>query len=511
MKKPDAALNLALPVACAIAASDCSGHAGVQCDLRVMQDLGVHGASVISGLTAQNSQAVSHIEPASKQSFAAQLDAIRQDLSVQAIKIGLLLSADQVVQAAQFARQVDCAVIVDPVLSSTTGTDFSSQAQLQAYSTLIAAADLITPNIPEAQRLLNRQIQTDDDMIAAAAQLRQMGAQAVLLKGGHRDECVGVSDHVLDYFDDGTHQVWLRQPRLISEHTRGTGCTLASAIASFVAQGKRLPDAVVLASAYVHQGISRGFAIGQKHGRLANTGWPQDYCHYPAVSNTPQGFDQPAFASCNTHLLGLYPIVNSVEWLDRLLALGITTLQLRVKSLDQGYLDTVIGRAVALGRQYNARVFINDHWQLAIKHQAYGVHLGQEDMDTAPLKTIQASGLRLGLSSHSEYEWLRAANFNPSYIAMGSVFPTGTKTVRTIGLANLTAWCQVLASTFPLVAIGGITHNNLEEVLRCGVGSAAVVSAIRTDHHYAQSVKHLQDKFKAGAGARLPTDRPQKP
>lgn len=502
--------SLKKPVVCCISASDSSGHAGHQCDLRVVQDLGTHGVSVISGLTAQNSRTISQVEITSAQSFAAQMSALTDDISIETVKVGLLLSADQVEQTAAFADSFSGDVIVDPVLASTTGTEFNSAELLNAYPALLASTSLLTPNIPEAEKLLGTVLNTDEDVIAATIQLRNMGAKAVLLKGGHRGQSPD-DRYVYDYFDDGEHQFWLRQTRLESVNTRGTGCALASAIASFVAQGKPMIDAVVLANAYVHQGIHSGFAIGQGNGLLGNKGWPSEFTYYPAIAASIDGFDQPAFASCDTQALGIYPIVDSLEWLERLLALGIKTIQLRVKDIDYNHLDLIIKRAVELGKQYDARLFINDYWQLAIEHQAYGVHLGQEDMDEAQLQEIQQSGLRLGLSSHGEYEWLRAANFKPSYIAMGSVFPTKTKTVHTIGLDNLKAWSRVLAPHFPLVAIGGITRQNLKSVVQCGVGSVAVVSAIRTDQHYRQSVEQLQAEFTSGLARAPVTELPQTP
>lgn len=503
-------VNHKKPVVCCISASDSSGHAGHQCDLRVVQDLGTHGVSVITGLTAQNSQTISDIEVTSAKSFAAQLSALTDDISINAVKVGLLLSADQIDQTARFANSFSGDVIVDPVLASTSGTDFNSVELLNAYPALLASTSLLTPNIPEAEKLLGTALKTDEDVVAATVQLRNMGAKAVLLKGGHRDQSPD-SKYVYDYFDDGEHKFWLRQTRLETVNTRGTGCALASAIASFVAQGKAMVDAVVLANAYVHQGIHSGFAIGKGNGLLGNGGWPSDFLYYPAIADSPENFDLPTFPSCGTQQLGIYPIVDSLEWLERLLKLGINTIQLRVKDLDCGHLETMIRQAIELGKHFDARLFINDHWQLAIEHQAYGVHLGQEDMDDAQLQAIQQSGLRLGLSSHSEYEWLRAANFKPSYIAMGSVFPTKTKTVHTIGLDNLKAWSQVLAPHFPLVAIGGITQQNLARVVQCGVGSVAVVSAIRTDQHYQQSVEQLQAELTSGLAASSITELLQTP
>lgn len=486
-------------IVCAISASDSSGHAGHQCDLRVIQDLGAHAVSVISGLTAQNSQRVCHIEVTSPASFAAQIASLREDLHIRALKTGLLLSADQAEQVAAFAHSSDCPLIVDPVLSATTGTDFAAAEQLQACPQLLAAADLLTPNLPEAERLLGVTLSSADAIVAATKTLRAMGCKAVLIKGGHRTD--NRSDdfdpgYCYDYYDDGDQPFWLRQPRLHTSNSRGTGCALASAIASFVALGKALRDALVLANAYVHQGLLAGFAIGQGRGLLGQCGWPEDFASFPVLATSLEEFDRAAFARCDSRQLGLYPLAGSVESLERLLRLGVTTLQLRLKDIPEGELEHHISTAVKLGKEYGARVFINDHWQLAIRCDAYGVHLGQEDLRLADLAAIQRAGLRLGLSSHSEYEWLRAASCKPSYIAMGSVFPTRTKSVHTIGLDNLHRWCQVLAPHFPLVAVGGITLDTVDEVLACGVDSVALVSALQPDQpQLGERLRDWQQRF----------------
>lgn len=479
-------------IVCAISASDSSGHAGHQCDLRVIQDLGAHGVSVISGLTAQNSLRVSHVEVTPAHSFAAQMVSLREDLPIAVIKTGLLFSARQLQQVVAFAQSTRSTLVVDPVLTTTSGTDFASAELLAAYVLLIAETDLLTPNIPETERLLGTTICADEDVIAAAAALRRMGTKAVLIKGGHR---AGHASYVYDYYDDGEQRFWLRQPRLRTDHSRGTGCALASAIATFIAHGKSIHDAVVLGNAYLHQSLLAGFAIGRGKGLLGQNGWPDQFEHYPALVDSPQAFDPPAFAPCDTHQLGLYPVVDSLEWLERLLQAGATTLQLRLKQVSGEALEQNIGAAVSLGRRYQARVFINDHWQLAIQYGAYGVHLGQEDLEQADLATIRCSGLRLGISSHSEYEWLRAARYQPSYIAMGSVFATQTKTVHTIGLTNLHVWSRILAPHFPLVAIGGITLDNVQQVLESGVGSVAVVSALSPNPQLEQNVRRWQALF----------------
>lgn len=178
--------------------------------------------------------------------------------------------------------------------------------------------------------------------------------------------------------------------------------------------------------------------------------------------------------------LGLYPVVDTVEWIARLLDAGVKTLQLRVKDLPDEDVEPAITAAIALGKKYQARLFINDYWRLAVKHQAYGVHLGQEDLDTADLEAIRQAGLRLGVSTHDDTEMARAVAVNPSYIALGHIFPTQTKDMPSApqGLEELTRHIRQLDGSFPTVAIGGISIDRAQSVLDCGVGSIAVVSAI---------------------------------
>jgi len=179
------------------------------------------------------------------------------------------------------------------------------------------------------------------------------------------------------------------------------------------------------------------------------------------------------------HRLGLYPVVDSVEWIARLLEAGVTTIQLRIKDLPDDHVEDDIAAAIGLGKQYHARLFINDYWQLAIKHGAYGVHLGQEDLDTTDLAAIHRAGLRLGVSTHDDAELARAIAVKPSYIALGHIFPTQTKEMPSApqGLAELKRHVAELGD-YPTVAIGGIGIDRVAAVLDCGVGSVAVVSAI---------------------------------
>ncbi|WP_413736611.1 thiamine phosphate synthase [Sodalis sp. RH21] len=194
--------------------------------------------------------------------------------------------------------------------------------------------------------------------------------------------------------------------------------------------------------------------------------------------------------------LGLYPVVDSLVWIVRLLDAGVRTLQLRIKDQPESVVEPDIEAAILLGRQYQARIFINDYWRLAIKHGAYGVHLGQEDLDTADLAAIQRAGLRLGLSTHDDRELARARTLRPSYIALGHIFPTQTKIMpsQPQGLADLARLVAGLRGV-STVAIGGIGIDEVDDVLRCGVGGVAVVSAITKANDWRLATAALLQKI----------------
>jgi thiamine-phosphate pyrophosphorylase len=189
--------------------------------------------------------------------------------------------------------------------------------------------------------------------------------------------------------------------------------------------------------------------------------------------------------------VGFYPVVPTAAWVERLLGWGVRTIQLRAKAADHapaGLAIEVIA-AIEAGRAVpGAQVFINDHWQLALAAGAYGVHLGQEDLDTADIEALRSAGIRLGLSTHTPDELARAKAAQPSYLAIGPIYPTTLKVMpyEPVGLAHLSEWAK-LAAPFPVVAIGGISLERLPGVMSCGVDGAAVVSAVTlaADPHHA--------------------------
>ncbi|WP_416189872.1 thiamine phosphate synthase [Neisseria sp. CCUG17229] len=191
--------------------------------------------------------------------------------------------------------------------------------------------------------------------------------------------------------------------------------------------------------------------------------------------------------------LKFYAVVPTADWVERMVKAGADTVQLRNKDLSGEALYCEIERCVAACQGSDTQLFINDHWEMAVKAGAYGVHLGQEDMDTADLAAIEAAGLRLGLSTHSVSELDRALSVNPSYVASGAIFPTTTKQMPTApqGLDNLRQYVQQAGDT-PVVAIGGIDLNNAREVLATGVASLAVVRAVTEAADPETAVKAFQ-------------------
>lgn len=196
--------------------------------------------------------------------------------------------------------------------------------------------------------------------------------------------------------------------------------------------------------------------------------------------------------------LGLYVIVDSYEWIERLIHAGVKTLQIRIKDRSPEQAEEEIARCIALAKQHQVRLFVDDFWQLATKYQAYGVHLGQEDLLTADLNAIQQAGLRLGVSTHNREEIELVLPLRPSYIALGHIFPTQSKIMPSApqGIANLAAQVKDLGN-IPTVAIGGITASHFADVLATGVGSIAVISAVTQADDWQSAVKNLLNYFDA--------------
>ncbi|MHB1947263.1 MAG: thiamine phosphate synthase [Gammaproteobacteria bacterium] len=480
------------PICWTIAGSDSGGGAGIQADLHTFQALGVHGCSVIAALTAQNSVAVQQIEFVSKDMINAQVLALISDLPPRAIKMGMLGSLTTLQTLLPFLDKISAPIIYDPVLYASTG-DHLHDEDIRDYLLrhFLSRVTLLTPNVMEAQWLLGKSILTNDDIEKAAHELLQFGPSAVLIKGGHAPS---QKDFCQDFWTNGKEQAWLSSTRILSTHRHGGGCTLSSAITACLALDYPLIDALVIAKAYVNQGLRLAHPIGKGPGAIAHQDWPTQQNDFPQMSQSYHLF-HTQFPSCGPEPLGFYPIVDNAAWVERLVRQGVKTIQLRIKNISPDKVEQELKISIKLATKYNVRLFINDYWQLAIKLGAYGVHLGQEDLLTADLSALQKAGLRLGISTHSYSEIARAHAVRPSYIAIGPIYPTTTKKMPFApqGLLNLKRYCNTL--NYPIVAIGGISRESLHDVLQTGVDGVAVISAITSAAHPDTEIKRWVDYF----------------
>lgn len=271
----------AIPRVLTIAGSDSGGGAGIQADLKTLTSLGVFGASVITALTAQNTLGVQGVHVPPTAFVKQQLDSVFTDIGFSVVKTGMLPNADIIKVVAEAVREYNVStLIVDPVLVASSGDALvSGDSSLTAIvSDLLPIATLVTPNIPEAVRLTGKAIHTLSDVRQACVDIFAMGCRNVLLKGGHLGEDASRGERVsvdeidptvaTDILYDGMEFQAFTKPRIDSENTHGTGCTLASAIAAEMAKGQTLNKAVVLAKEYVYDGMQQGFRIGHGHGPL---------------------------------------------------------------------------------------------------------------------------------------------------------------------------------------------------------------------------------------------------
>ncbi|MEM8539853.1 MAG: bifunctional hydroxymethylpyrimidine kinase/phosphomethylpyrimidine kinase [Pseudomonadota bacterium] len=254
------------PIALTIAGSDSGGGAGIQADLKAFSANGAYGASVITAITAQNTTAVTAVHEIPAEIVAAQIDAVLSDIDVDAIKLGMLFSAPIIEGTAECLKSFKGPIIADPVMIAKSGDKLLQDEAVDAMiQNILPIADLLTPNLPEAARLLGvDEAVSLDDMIAQGQQLLTMGPNAVLMKGGH-----SASDVCTDVLVDASGVVAaLEAPRVNTTNTHGTGCTYSAAIAAHMAQGDGLKQALTAAHNYLQAAIkaANNIHIGHGHG-----------------------------------------------------------------------------------------------------------------------------------------------------------------------------------------------------------------------------------------------------
>ena len=472
---------MATPVVWSIAGSDSGAGAGLQADLRAFDAFALHGCTAVAAITAQNSVGVERVEPVAADVLDAQLAALAADMPPSAVKTGLLGSAENVRCVAAWVdrlrRDRPVALVVDPVWRATTGADLASGALREALlRELLPRATVITPNRAEAAWLLGWDAVAMSSPAAveqAGAALRALGPQAVVVTGGDAG-----GQRSLDWIDTPEATGWLALPRVATPHHHGSGCVFAASMAAALALDFCAADAAVIAKMSTTQALRSAIPAGRGAGAVRpQRGFGLQADAMPSLM-ARANLQPQAFAALADPHLGLYAVVDSAAWVERVLAAGVRTVQLRIKEGAHDELSREVLRSVQAARRVQAQLFVNDHWQLAIEHGAYGVHLGQEDLQTADLDALRSAGTRLGISSHCYWEVCRAHALRPSYIACGPIHATTTKDMPwwPQGAGNLAYWSNLLRT--PVVAIAGMDEARSTEAVRCGAAGVAVLRGI---------------------------------
>ena len=519
--------SVRLPVVWCIGGVDSSGGAGITRDAITLADLSVHACVLTTQLTVQSNQHLLSKESMSASALNQQWQVLYEDTPPRAIKIGAIANDEQaLLLCARIHSLIKPRpfVIWDPVQASSSGGMLSDLSE-SVVDELLNTVDLVTPNIDELAWLSNLPVNDDTSLASAINRLIGKGAKGVYVKGGHADW----QTQVYDTFVCESHTLHFSQPIINNGKLRGTGCMLASAIAAFIVNEYCIEDALTLANAYVCEVRRRTLCETDKYSAKAHNNEANLPTHFPQTNGFPAhaasfpkvSFHQGSAVSYNKNLslgnlsnsdvssesaqdniahfptlthknLGIYPVVDSVEWLARLWPTGVKIIQLRVKEGSQQDIRQQIKDAIELVEHTNCQLFINDYWELAIELGAYGVHLGQEDLDTADLNAIRNAGIRLGISTHGFAEIQRVRALNPSYIALGHIFPTNTKDMlsKPQGLERLAKYVK-LCEGILTVAIGGINLSRISDVAKTGVDGIAVVSAITHAEHPLQAYQAL--------------------
>jgi hydroxymethylpyrimidine/phosphomethylpyrimidine kinase len=247
-----------------IAGSDCSGGAGIQADLKTIMAHQCYGMSVITALTAQNTTGVYGISVVSSEFVKQQLECIFKDIFPDAIKIGMVVNFDIIdVIVNQIKKYEPKNIVLDPVMVSTSGSQLLSDDAIEALtSKLMPLADLITPNIPEAEKICGFSINSHEGMLTAGHIICEKTGTPILIKGGHLIECAD------DLLVDNTNDYWFKGSKINNPNTHGTGCTLSSSIAAHLALGNSMAESIEKAKAYISGALESGFDLGKGSGPL---------------------------------------------------------------------------------------------------------------------------------------------------------------------------------------------------------------------------------------------------
>ncbi len=476
-----------------IAGSDPSGGAGLQADLKTFSALGVYGATAITAVTVQNTVKVKYVHALPPQVVYDQIVAVMEDIHPDAVKIGMVNDAatlDAIVRALTEYRPEY--LVVDPVMVSTSGCALMQADALSVMKErLLPMADIVTPNLPEAWTLAG----TDSSVDEAAQAILRLGVKALLIKGGHA-EGKTKTDYLYINGNDGVRRTELAAETVDTVNTHGTGCTLSSAIAALLARGMGMEEAVSSAKRYLTEALRAGadVKVGEGHGPV---------CHFYKTDEGETGslirrysykfkYDKGNLLTPSserykaarlqfiTHFTDKYTYFDSA-----MLALkgGCRWIQLRMKDADEAEIEDMARRILPECRRHGAVFIIDDHVELAKRVGADGVHLGKNDMPVNEARRILGGDFIIGGTANTFEDVQRLASQGADYIGCGPFrFTTTKKNLAPMlgadGYKRIVAQMKEHGISLPIVAIGGITNDDIPQIMATGVTGIALSGSI---------------------------------
>ena len=459
-----------------IAGSDSSGGAGIQADIKTISALGCYAATAITAITVQNTLGVYGVQAVSPDIVAGQIRAVMDDVEPLAVKIGMVNDAETIRVIAETLRKYDVRhIVIDPVMVSTSGSPLMSPQAKEVFMTaLMPMATILTPNIPEAMAL---------GFVDDGGRISNTAHCPVLMKGGHAEE---KTDRLYDA--DGLLIRSYSAKSVDTRNTHGTGCSLSSAIASFLACGYVLEEAIGMAKEWISKAIASGakVSIGHGHG-------PINHFHSPI----PQRIIQECSSSSN-ELLGPKKVlgINRLQYITHTngkngyldgarLALegGCRWIQLRMKDASDEEVRAVASELISLCRFYGATLILDDRVYLAKELDVEGVHLGKMDMPIAEARAILGEGKIIGGTANTFEDIVSIAKSGADYVGCGPFRFTTTKeklspTLGLGGYREIISKMRMAGINIPIVAIGGITAADVRDIMSTGVDGIAVSGAI---------------------------------
>lgn len=489
-----------------IAGSDPSGGAGLQADLKTFSALGVYGATAITAVTVQNTVKVKYVHALPPQVVYDQIAAVMEDIHPDAVKIGMVNDAatlGAIVRA--LTEYKPKYLVVDPVMVSTSGCALMQEDALSVMKErLLPMADIVTPNLPEARTLAG----TDSSVDEAAQAILRLGVKALLIKGGHA-EGKTKTDYLYIKGRDGVKRSELAAETIDTVNTHGTGCTLSSAIAAMLARGAGIEEAVRSAKHYLTEALRAGadVKVGEGHGPVCHfyksdeggTDWQARRYSYELKYDkgnllTPSSERyKAARLQFITHFTDKYTYLDSA-----MIALegGCRWIQLRMKDADEAGIEDMARRILPECRRHGAVFIIDDHVEIAKRVGADGVHLGKNDMPVDEARRLLGTGFIIGGTANTFEDVQRLAAKGADYIGCGPFRFTTTKKnlapmLGTDGYKDIVSRMKEQGIGLPIVAIGGITNDDIPQIMATGVTGIALSGSILRAENPVEEMKKV--------------------